>query len=245
MTSTTLRQNRMFCGCLMHLRHARIWTSAVAFVHIRQPLQSAFSYTYIVYRLQLTTFSSIHPSSTTLLTARRQKKKQHTMHFSLLSKSTCLSLLLALAAIVPSSLAARPRRGNICSTTAPVNATREAELAPFIAAEKKKPSSKNERRAPRIINVYFHVIHSGSTGKLSGAAIQSQLRVLNQDYAQANYQFKLAATTYTNNNTWFTTIADQTSPAHFAMKRKLRRSGKGDLNCMVFCPSLTQGVSQV
>ncbi|KAL9934702.1 hypothetical protein V8E36_006477 [Tilletia maclaganii] len=146
------------------------------------------------------------------------------MHFSI------LSLALMLATVVPSSLAVRQRGGKLCSTTAPANATREAELAPYLAAEKSRSASSQSRRAPRIINVYFHVIHSGSTGKLSGAAIQSQLRVLNKDYQAANYQFKLINTTYTNNNAWFTTIEDDDSPNSPIMKKKLRKGGKADLN---------------
>lgn len=57
--------------------------------------------------------------------------------------------------------------------------------------------------ASKVIPVAFHVIHSGNTGKLSTTALNQQINVLNQAYAEWGYSFQIASISYTDNAAWF------------------------------------------
>jgi hypothetical protein len=79
------------------------------------------------------------------------------------------------------------------------------------------------------INVYFHVITSTSgQGALSTSAINAQMQVLNDAYANTRFSFNLVSVDTTPNNTWFT--AGHGSTAEAQMKASLRQGSADDLN---------------
>jgi hypothetical protein len=78
------------------------------------------------------------------------------------------------------------------------------------------------------INVYFHVIHSGSSGKLDQGAINDQLQVLNNAYSATGWSFSQAGVDYTDNATWYT--MGYGSSAEREAKTALRLGTGDDLN---------------
>lgn len=78
------------------------------------------------------------------------------------------------------------------------------------------------------INVYFHVIHSGSTGKLTSAEVNDQISVLNAAYSGTGFSFNLVSTDYTDNASWFAMGYGSTTER--AAKSALRQGGSADLN---------------
>jgi len=81
------------------------------------------------------------------------------------------------------------------------------------------------------INVYFHVIRSGtsvSQGNISSTMIQDQMNVLNNAYAGTGWTFQLMQTNRTTNPTWFN--MKYGSLAERDAKTALRMGTAKDLN---------------
>ena len=81
------------------------------------------------------------------------------------------------------------------------------------------------------INVYFHVIRSGtsvSQGNVPSSQISQQISVLNSAFAGTGWSFNLAATDITTNSTWFNSCDSSSSES--AMKNALRQGTADDLN---------------
>ena len=86
-----------------------------------------------------------------------------------------------------------------------------------------------------IINVYFHVIHSGNTGKLTSGDVNAQMSVLNAAYADTGWSFNLIDTTYTDNSTWFAMQPGTTAERN--AKTALRQGSADDLNIYTANPA--------
>ncbi|HMS40565.1 MAG TPA: zinc metalloprotease, partial [Pyrinomonadaceae bacterium] len=88
-----------------------------------------------------------------------------------------------------------------------------------------------------VINVYFHVIRSGtsaSQGNLSTSAINSQMSVLNNAFSSWGWTFNLVSTDYTTNSTWYNGCYGSSETA---MKNALRQGSADDLNIYTCNPS--------
>ena len=83
------------------------------------------------------------------------------------------------------------------------------------------------------VDVYWHVITNGTSGKLTTSQINSQLTVLNNAYASSGFSFRLAGTETTTNSDWYS-IAFPASGAEpsdaKAMKRALHKGTEAALN---------------
>ena len=79
------------------------------------------------------------------------------------------------------------------------------------------------------VNVYFHVITSGSAGAVTDSQIATQMNVLNSAYAGTGFTFTLAGTDRTNNPRWYDNLRSG-SRNEKDMKRMLRKGTMDDLN---------------
>lgn len=87
------------------------------------------------------------------------------------------------------------------------------------------------------INVYFHVVSSGtsaSQGNISDQMINAQMNVLNNAFSQWGWTFNLVATSRTVNATWYNNCYGS---AESAMKSALRQGSADDLNIYTCNPS--------
>lgn len=145
--------------------------------------------------------------------------------------------ILAMAAAIPAQAAGKPFRignrtwadqqafidsGARCATRQPSD-TELAVVDKVLAKGKGGPKAHLTT-----IDVYFHVITSGSAGWLNGGDIQQQIKVLNDAYRPHGYQFNLVSTDYTNNPAWYSMNYGSTEEAE--AKAALRRGSADDLN---------------
>jgi hypothetical protein len=89
-----------------------------------------------------------------------------------------------------------------------------------------------------VIDVYFHVIHSGSTGLVSTQAINDQITAMNDAYASTGWSFRLVSIDNTDNTAWFN--MGYGSSAEASAKQALRLGGPDALN--IYTANLSQSL---
>lgn len=100
--------------------------------------------------------------------------------------------------------------------------------------ERRAKTSEQSRVSGGVINVYFHVVSSGSTGNVSTTWINNQMSVLNNAFDDWGWTFNLVQVTRTSNSTWFNGCYGSSETA---MKNALRRGTADDLNIYTCNPS--------
>lgn len=105
----------------------------------------------------------------------------------------------------------------------------EQEVAQFLDEH---PEARYE--GAKTVNVFFHVITSGSTGNLSTSTLDKQIQVLNQDYAPWGITFTRVGVDYTNNATWFAMQPGTTAESQ--AKTALVKSPTAQLNFYTASP---------
>ncbi|WP_424214204.1 zinc metalloprotease [Streptomyces sp. BI20] len=181
---------------------------------------------------------------------------------SLMGSAALAGALVLAPMSAPTTLAASPSTpAERCAETAPASGAANARVARGTEQHASDPNELTEaqvkamdadlkakqkaaqgqarslRAAEAVVTipVYVHVIHSGTTGKLTATDISKQISVLNAAYAgqgtgnvNSGFQFSLAGTDYTDNATWYN-LKDG-SAAEKNMKNTLRKGGKNALN---------------
>jgi hypothetical protein len=115
-------------------------------------------------------------------------------------------------------------------------AAAENDFAQRLEFAAKNPETTSEATGG-VINVYWHVIRSGtsaSQGNVSTQAINDQMNVLNAAYAAWGWSFNLISTDRTTNSTWYTGCYGSSETA---MKNALHQGTADDLNIYTCSPS--------
>jgi hypothetical protein len=111
--------------------------------------------------------------------------------------------------------------------------TKNAQGQLVDASAARKPGGGTAAFATAAIDVYWHVITDGTSGKLTTTQITNQLNVLNNAYAGSGFSYRLAGTDTTTNSDWFSIAMPSSGmePSDAkAMKRALHKGDATDLN---------------
>ncbi|MDQ3264200.1 MAG: zinc metalloprotease [Myxococcota bacterium] len=117
----------------------------------------------------------------------------------------------------------------------------EAKVADKVAeiqANKADGSTSLTPVEPKVIDVYFHVITKGAgpkNGDVSQEQIEAQIKVLNDAYKDAGFQFNLVEVDRTKNAKWYT--GQPGTSAETDMKSTLRKGDSEALNIYSTSPS--------
>ena len=127
--------------------------------------------------------------------------------------------------------------GARCATPTPDPTTAE-EILRDVGASIEQNGRIGTLAPGGVINVYFHVIHSGPSltqGNVPDSMIQAQIGVLNDSFAPQGWSFNLVATTRTTNAAWFGMTPGTIIEAQ--AKASLRQGTADDLNIYSANPS--------
>ncbi|MGH9945668.1 MAG: zinc metalloprotease [Pyrinomonadaceae bacterium] len=122
----------------------------------------------------------------------------------------------------------------------PVNPTTEevnAMESDFNQRKVERDASLAPEVSGGVINVYFHVVRSGtitSQGNIPDQWITDQINVLNNAYAPWGWAFQLVSTDRTTNSTWYNGCYGSSETA---MKNALHQGSADDLNIYTCNPS--------
>jgi hypothetical protein len=114
----------------------------------------------------------------------------------------------------------------------PADAMKEPALGD--APDEAPRSSKAGKAFRATVDVYFHVIHDGTTGNVSDQALRDQIMVMNLGFGgmeggvNTGFSFKLAGVDRTDSAAWFNAQAGSSDER--AMKAALHRGDASDLN---------------
>jgi hypothetical protein len=128
---------------------------------------------------------------------------------------------------------AEPARERLCGTDHRPEfiAAAERDFVNRRAAQQKAGAPPVANATGGTINVYFHVIRSGtsaSQGNIPDSQINSQMQVLNQAYNGTGWNVNLVATTRTTNSRWYSLRMGSKNERD--MKNALRQGTADDLN---------------
>lgn len=113
----------------------------------------------------------------------------------------------------------------------------EQDFATRLAQLRKNGDETTSNVTGGVINVYWHVVRSGtgvSNGDITTQMINDQMNVLNAAYAGWGWTFNLISTDRTTNSTWYTGCYGSSESA---MKSALRQGSADDLNIYSCSPS--------
>lgn len=116
-----------------------------------------------------------------------------------------------------------------CGTTHTLSAELETKAQSLISAWKASNGTRVQALATKSVGIYWHTITSGSTGSLTTSQINSQISVLNKDYANSGYSFYLISSDSTSNSDWYSNM-DSGSTQERSMKNALHKGAANALN---------------
>ncbi|KAH7304724.1 hypothetical protein B0I35DRAFT_516675 [Stachybotrys elegans] len=133
-----------------------------------------------------------------------------------------LTTALLLGAVIAQELPTVPEGTPRCVVEPSEQQRKDTEL--LVEIEALRAKFGEEKRAPIVVDTYFHVVSSASSRFISEAQIQAQLEYLNEAYAPQEVSFNLLNTTFTVNSQW------AAGNGELAMKRALRQGSYATLN---------------